>query len=352
MNPPLSRRDFLKLSSLTLGGLALQPYVRGHSTRPGDATGLVRVASNRPVEIYDRPEYPRYNDKVKVVDVRKRDQLLYVYEQFEAETGPEFNPRWYRMDEGYAHTAYLQPVDTIINPVETIVREEGEIFEVTVPVTQSYRLTNQGWEKLYRLYYQSTHWVTGVEIGPDGAQWYRILDDLLKINYYVLASHLRKIPASELTPVSTRVDPNDKRVEVSIAEQRLWAYEEGAVVMDTKISSGDPSIVSSNGIPTYTPKGNHLVYSKMPVRHMGNGQVTSDVAAYELPGVPWVSYFHKWGVAFHGTYWHDNYGNEMSHGCVNMKPEEAKWLFRWLLPESSHTDVQTVSGNGTLVTVT
>ncbi len=84
---------------------------------------------------------------------------------------------------------------------------------------------------------------------------------------------------------------------------------------------------------------------------MGNGQVTADIYAYELPGVPWVSYFHETGVAFHGTYWHDNFGNEMSHGCVNMTPAEAKWLFRWLTPPSE-ADARITKGYGTRVIVT
>ncbi|MEX2161389.1 MAG: L,D-transpeptidase [Anaerolineales bacterium] len=351
MSSAFSRREFLKLSGLTLGGLALSPRVLGHSVKPPEATGLVRVASGRGIDIYNEPQYPRYNDAVKVVANRQRDQLLYVYEKFQPDTGPEFNPNWYRVDEGYAHTAYLQPVQTIMNEVVPFVREDGELFEVTVPLTQSYQLTkSEGWRKLYRLYYKSTHWVTGVETGPDGAPWYRIEDELLYIEYYVLASHLRKIPASELTPVSTRVRPEDKRVEVSIAEQRLLAYEEDAVVMDTKVSTGIPELAAPNDIPTATPKGSWVVFSKMPVRHMGDGRVTSDINAYELPGVPWVSYFHEWGVAFHGTYWHDNFGNEMSHGCVNMRPDEAKWLFRWLLPSAEYGKVQT-TGTGTRVVV-
>lgn len=351
MATEFSRRDFLKLGGLALGGLALTPRVLSHSFKPPDATGLVRVASGHGVQIYDQPQYPRYNDKVQVVATRKRDQLLYVYEKFVSETGPDFNPYWYKVDEGYAHTAYLQPVETQLNEVVSFVRESGELFEVTVPLTQSYRLTKTlGWQRLYRLYYRSTHWVTGIEEGPDGALWYRILDELLHINYYVLAAHMRKIPNDELTPISPRVAPEDKRVEVSIAEQRLVAYEEGAVMMDTKVSTGIPNIGSANGIPTYTPTGSWIVFSKMPVRHMGDGQITDDILAYELPGVPWVSYFHEWGVAFHGTYWHDNFGNQMSHGCVNMRPDEAKWLYRWLTPVSYPPKVHT-PGNGTRVLV-
>ncbi|MBX3047636.1 MAG: L,D-transpeptidase [Anaerolineales bacterium] len=346
----VSRRDFLKLGGLALSGLALTDTPLD-LYKPAEAKGLVRVANINGIQIYDQPQYPRYNDQVKVVGTRKRDQLLYVYEKFQSETGPDFNPMWYRLDEGYAHTAYLQPVDTRLNEILPVENEEGELFEVTVPLTQSYRLTRTyGWEKLYRLYYGSIHWVTGVIEGPDGATWYRILDDLLKIEYCVLANHLRKIPASELTPISTRVAPEQKRVEVSIAEQRLWAYEEGAVVLDTKISTGIPTLQSTNGIPTYTPKGNFHVFSKMPVRHMGDGQMTSDIAAYELPGVPWVSYFHEWGVAFHGTWWHDNFGNDMSRGCVNMRTDEAKWLFRWLLPEASPPKMAN-PGHGTRIVV-
>jgi hypothetical protein len=355
MSSAFSRREFLKLGVLTLGGLALHPRVIGHSVKPPEATGLVRVASNteRYRQVYDQPQYPLYNDEVKVVRTLERDQLLYTYEKFVAETGPSFNPNWYKVDEGYVHTAYMQPVETRMNEIVPFVRESGELFEVTVPVTQSYQLTNsEGWRKIYRLYYSSTHWVTGVASGPDGAQWYRILDELLLIEYYVLASHMRKIPASELTPVSTRVSPNDKRVVVSISEQRMWALEEGAIVLDTKVSTGIPELAPEDAlIPTYTPPGDWWVFSKMPARHMGDGRVTSALDAYELPGVPWVSYFHEWGVAFHGTYWHDNYGNQMSHGCVNMKPEEAKWLFRWLMPSPEFGKVQTTGGNGTLVIV-
>jgi lipoprotein-anchoring transpeptidase ErfK/SrfK len=83
---------------------------------------------------------------------------------------------------------------------------------------------------------------------------------------------------------------------------------------------------------------------------MGNGELTSDPEAYELPGVPWVSYFHKTGVAFHGTYWHDNFGRMMSHGCVNMRPDEAKWLFRWTMPSTGFQDWYR-RGLGTLVEI-
>ena len=104
-------------------------------------------------------------------------------------------------------------------------------------------------------------------------------------------------------------------------------------------------------IPTATPKGRFNIRVKMPSKHMGDGNLTDDITAYELPGVPWNCFFHETGVATHGTYWHQNYGRKMSHGCVNMTPDEAKWLFRWTMPESTE-EIWEQRGFGTPVYVT
>jgi lipoprotein-anchoring transpeptidase ErfK/SrfK len=88
----------------------------------------------------------------------------------------------------------------------------------------------------------------------------------------------------------------------------------------------------------------------MASKHMGNGEVTADIDAYELPGVPWTTFFAPHGVALHGTYWHTNYGMMMSHGCVNLRPEESKWIFRWTTPVVQ-PDTWEQTGYGTLVIV-
>jgi len=49
---------------------------------------------------------------------------------------------------------------------------------------------------------------------------------------------------------------------------------------------------------------------------------------YDLANVPWTMFFYA-GYAIHGTYWHNNFGHPMSHGCVNMTTTEAKWLYEW-----------------------
>ena len=72
--------------------------------------------------------------------------------------------------------------------------------------------------------------------------------------------------------------------------------------------------------------------NKSPSAYMGEGNLVSDLEAYELPGVPYNSFFTKYGHALHGTYWHDNFGIPMSHGCVNMRIHEARWIYLWSRP--------------------
>jgi hypothetical protein len=344
MYPKISRRDFLKLGFLSLSSLAFSRYQIPSSSR-SQALGLVRVTTKQ-MKIFNQPSY-----QSKLVGYRTRDQLLYIYDKIESVYGPDFNPYWYRVEGGYAHTAYLQPVETDLHPIQNNVPEEGRLFEVTIPLTQSMRYNKYtDWQPLYRLYYQSVHWVTGLEVGPNGKLWYKIKDDLLKIDYHVPAVHMRPISLEELTPISPDISPEAKSITVNIKEQSLKAYEGDKIVLETNVSTGIPGIGDPNGLPSHTPRGEFRIQAKLPVRHMGNGEMTSDIYAYELPGVPWVCFFTETGVAFHGTYWHDNYGNEMSHGCVNMRPEEAKWLYRWTTPISESYDWVT-KGRGTRVTV-
>ncbi len=60
---------------------------------------------------------------------------------------------------------------------------------------------------------------------------------------------------------------------------------------------------------------------------MAAGDIASN--GFDLPGVPWVLYITESGISFHGTYWHNDYGRPHSHGCINLAPQAAKWLFRW-----------------------
>ena len=98
-----------------------------------------------------------------------------------------------------------------------------------------------------------------------------------------------------------------------MSQQRLYAHEGQKTVLNALVSTG------IRAYPTVT--GRFRIYVKYRATRMtGPG--------YNLPNVPWTMYFYG-SFGIHGTYWHSNFGHPMSHGCINMKTSEAKWLYQW-----------------------
>jgi hypothetical protein len=341
----LSRRDFLKLSVTTISSLAFSPFLPD----PGSFNDAeqVRVATNS-VSVYSEP-----TDQSLIVRQYFRDELVHTYKEVDA-GAPAYNPIWYRVWGGYIHRGRVQKVKTIFNkPLDTFPDGWRQPAELTVPYSQAMRYTKTyGWQPNLRLYFGSVHWINGMDEGPDGEPWYRIYDELVGFPYHVRAIHLRPIPFEEWSPVSPEVPLEDKRIEVNLGAQTLTAYEYDQVVFQTNISSGIATARKNpNDLSTKTPTGEFRIITKYPSKHMGNGNLFATPEDYELPGVPWTSFFHEAGYAFHGTYWHDNFGTPMSRGCVNMRIEEARWLFRWARPLHEADRIYT-PGYGTLVVIT
>jgi len=355
MRKSLTRREFLQTSGLAAGFLAFSPLFPYPQEQ--DHGLLARVASKQ-VDVRARP-----NDTSPIVGNRFRDQVLHIYEEFHPPDAPKFyNTLWYRVWGGFMHSAHLQIVQIRLNETVRSVPESGQLFEVTVPYSDAYQYNNwEGWVRWRgsRLYYSSVHWVTGVDEGPDGQAWYQITSELSETEiYYVPAKHLRLIEPGEYSPISTNVPPGKKHIEVSLARQTLQAFENNELVYSAKISSGIPNNrLPKDELPTATPKGVFNIYSKMPSKHMGGiagGAEVEENGGFSLPGVPWTSFFASpGGYAFHGTYWHNNFGLQMSHGCVNMRNEDAKWLFRWTIPvykfDKDEPADWEITGHGTLV---
>lgn len=340
----ISRRDFLK--SITSGtlSLGLSPIVRILGTF--DDSTQVRVAT-KSISVYREP-----NDRSAIVSQLFRDELVHVYD--EVDTGePLHNPIWYRVWGGYIHRARLQKVKTVFNrPLSTIPDGSRRLSELTVPYTQAMRYTKTyGWQPNLRLYYGSVHWIVGVDEGPDGEPWYRIFDELVGVPYHVPAIHLRPILLDEWSSLTPELPVEQKRIEVSLGKQALQAFENDQQVFETRISSGIVTTQTNpKALSTQTPTGTFRILSKYPSKHMGNGSLFASPDDYELPGVPWTCFFHEAGYAFHGTYWHDNFGTPMSRGCINMRIDEARWLFRWMRPLHKNDRTYT-PGYGTLVEI-
>jgi L,D-transpeptidase catalytic domain len=323
----LSRRDFLKLGGLSLGSLAFSPSL--DQLVGFDDSDLVRVATEK-ISVYRKP-----NDKSAIVSTWFRDELLRVYEEVVADE-PIINPVWYRVWGGFIHRAHLQRVKVVYNETLPVIAEDQmRLMEVTVPFTQPWRTSKAyGWQQLgFRLYFGSVHWAQAIEDGPTGDKWYRIYDELAGL-YYINPLHVRPFEVEELAPINPALEHQDKKIEVNLTMQTLHAFEKGKEVFETNISSGIPNGPrGKDGLSTKTPQGTFNILEKNPAKHMGNGNLFADADDYELPGVPWTSFFTAQGHAFHGTYWHQNFGSPMSHGCINMRTEEAKWLYHWALPK-------------------
>jgi hypothetical protein len=339
-----SRRDFLKLGGAAAASLAF----KSQSPLLGDYedASLARVCIDS-VSVHSRPD-----DTSRIVSQWYRDDLVNIYEEVDSGT-PGYNPIWYRVWGGYMHRAHLQKVKNIRNkPLTSLPVEGRQLGQVTVPFSQSIRFDGRrGWVPVYRLYYDSVHWITDITDGPDGKIWYILLDELIGITYNVPAHQLRPIPPEEIAPISSNVSFVNKRIEISLSRQLLTAYEYDIPIFEGMISSGIPSSnPGDNGIPTKTPSGKFNVNIKMPSKHMGEGNLAADINDYVLPGVPWCSFFTQQGHAIHGAWWHDNFGVPMSHGCINMRPEDAQWIYRWVRPISEPADVDR-KGYGTTITI-
>ena len=132
-----------------------------------------------------------------------------------------------------------------------------------------------------------------------------------------------KLAAPTIESIEEARNSGQKWIEVDLTEQKTYAWEGDQLAQEFVISSGLPGTPTVQGI------------YRMRIRTRSQTMSGGDRAAgtyYSLPNVEWVQYFYQ-DYSFHGTYWHNNFGNPMSHGCVNMTNEDAEWLFRWSMPE-------------------
>jgi lipoprotein-anchoring transpeptidase ErfK/SrfK len=137
--------------------------------------------------------------------------------------------------------------------------------------------------------------------------------------------------------------PDNKHIFVDLTSQRLYAYEGNTKVYDFPVSTG-------KWHPT--PTGDFRIWIWLRYTRMTGGNAALGTY-YNLPNVPYTMYFSNSqvpassGYSIHGAYWHNNFGHPMSHGCVNMKPEDAAKIFYWTDPSG----VPHPAGTGTLVTI-
>jgi len=159
-----------------------------------------------------------------------------------------------------------------------------------------------------------------------------IEENQLSVPVQLVPGQLLRIHSWGAPPVAPDANPQaapqpqvltgEKWIDVDLSEQTLTAYQGDTVVKSFSISSGLPAH------PTVT--GSFHIWAKVSRQLMkGGSRAAGDY--YYLPDVPWVQYFYE-DYSIHGTYWHNNFGHPMSHGCINMQTDDAHWLFEWATP--------------------
>jgi hypothetical protein len=345
---PFSRRDFLKIAGIGLGALAFRPTSGSGYTdllRTGrlaefpqadllgrNCTADTNLQYGGTINVHVRPDVSS-----GIVRNAYRDEVFPWVRELTAENLDYNNPnqRWVETPEGYVRAAQLQPCRNIPNVPLTAMPEgvNGFWAEVTVPYVDLIMENAQpvsGWMRDHsayglqpRLYYQQVMWVDRVRTLDAGMVQYRLNErygnpgDL----FWADAAAFRLLTPEDVTPIHPEVDPATKKIVVDKTYQQLSCFEGEREVYYCRVSTG----IQADA----TPLGEHKIWRKLISVRMGANTVA---ASYDLPGIGWTTLFVGDGVAIHAATSHNDFGAVRSHGCVNCRPEDAKWIFRWTLP--------------------
>lgn len=357
MKRPISRRDFLKLSGLGLSAMAFSrfkppdlEYLSSPKRLPqfpaSEIIGRVVVPD---VDLRSRPTNdPGLNTAIGKLGA---DTLLeWGREVIGNVVGGLSNQRYVETPQGYVYGSVLQPTRNLPNtPIAEIpAGQPGFWAEVTVPYVD---LAHEGvvaspWLQdliLYnfppRLYYGQVVWIDRIRTN-NGFVEYRWNEDAHGRGYgygaygeffWADGAAFKVLTDEDVSMISPDVDPNEKTISLNLDYQILSCMEAGREVFFCRVSSGikisDPL---SGELKDYsTPAGTLLTHWKIISKNMTAG---SDGSGYSTPAVPWCTFISGDGIAIHGTFWHNAFGERRSHGCLNVTPEDAKWIFRWTTP--------------------
>lgn len=348
----LNRRDFLRVSAASLGSLALKPW-KGLFELPDFPQGdqLGRVCDGR-IDIKIQPDFDS-----QTVGVLFEDAVVPWNREVLGRWPWRNNQRWVETPDGYIWCPYLQPVKnepaTPVAALPQLGAQVGLWAEVCVPYVDAIIANGpprSAWWKFrqengqpFRFYYSQVLWIDDMQVRDDGSVMYRVNERYGNPGdiFWCDARAFRPLTEEELSPISPGVE--DKRIMADIAwdKQTLSCYEGETEVFFCRISSGKAEGATPL-TPAYTP--GFMIWRKLFSLHMGG---STAAGSWDVPAVGWTSLFHGDGVAVHSTYWHNNYGEPMSHGCLNARPKDAKWIFRWANPATPFNEGDiTISGDG------
>lgn len=159
--------------------------------------------------------------------------------------------------------------------------------------------------------------------GLSDANFIWVGQQLLLSNHHADSTSTTSVSSQTYSPVSSYssvdtvhdslVATGKRWIDVDLSQQLLTAWEGGTPIMSSVISGGTTA--------TPTVLGRFYIDRRLDSQRMRGPD-------FDYPGVPWVMYFFE-AYAIHGAYWHDTFGTPRSHGCINMTPSDAQWLYEW-----------------------
>jgi hypothetical protein len=357
MKRAISRRDFLKLAGIGLGAMAFRPYrslaletfsspKRLPQFPNSEIIGRVVTTG---VSVRDRPIYdPSVNTSIGEIPA---DTLVEWGREVIGSAIGYVNQKYVETPQGYIYGSVLQPTRNLPNiPItEMPAGQPGFWAEVTVPyvdlahegvVASPWLQSNISYNFPPRLYYGQVVWMDQIRTN-NGFVEYRWNEDAGGRGYgygggygeffWADGAGFKVLTDDDVSMISPEVDPNEKTISLNLDYQTLSCYEGTREVFFCRVSSGLKILDSFTGIVNdlSTPAGTLLTYWKIISKNMTAGD---EAAGYSTPAVPWCTFIASGGVAIHGAHWHNAFGEKRSHGCINVSPEDAKWIFRWTLP--------------------
>ena len=357
MSQKLSRRDFLKLAGAGLGALAFKPYSSAEldyffapKRLPEFPTSeIIGRVVDPDIDLRNRPTNdPNLNTSIAKLGA---DTLVeWNREVIGNVIGGLSNQRYVETPNGFIYSSVLQPTRNFPNtPINEIpAGQAGFWAEVTVPFVD---LAHEGvvaspWMNDHiaynfppRLYYGQVVWIDQIRTS-NGFTEYRWNEDVNGHGYgygaygefyWADGAGFKILTDEDIAPINPNVAPDDKKIEVDLDRQTLSCYEGNTEVFYCRISSGIPYDPETGQLSDKfaTPVGNLLTHWKIISLNMTAGNFTS---GYSTPAVPWNTMISGDGVAIHGAFWHNAFGEKRSHGCINVATDDAKWIFRWTTP--------------------
>jgi len=357
----LTRRQLLKLIAASTAAAALSRTFHARARypippEPGDESNTdVYALMGRAIQslaFYQEP-----STSAERLATRSRDESFSIIGETRAPFSAH-NDLWYKTTLGYVHSAWVLPVR--VYPPQPFIRDVGEWGfwgEVSQIYTEAYAEPHLQARRIYRFYGGTVYHVVDTYEDEQGTGWYKVFDEFPAQDppyQWMLARDVRRIPRAEMAPIHPFA--GQKRIEVDLGQQRLTCYEGERPVFTTLVASGvgiqqvqseverdGAKVLETLDVDLATHTGEVSVLLKQPSRHMTNrpmkpGDSLPPVEIFDLPGIPWNTFFDPTGTAIHGTYWHNDFGVPRSHGCLNASCDAARWIYRWTYPIGGSED--------------